>query len=171
VSPVDREQRPIHSLRKWACLTAPSDSQNGGTVVWLAFSMGRQPGVRGFGQHSGYPISSAENFSSYCSTAKTRLKLLRRRLVSDGKRMAGTTGLEPATSDVTGRRSNQLSYVPAMSLDNQIVTRSARAFNRLRGAVFCRNAFPLASPPRRSRVNHLLRHAAPINRRRQDLYR
>ena len=28
-------------------------------------------------------------------------------------RMAGTTGLEPATSDVTGRRSNQLNYVPA----------------------------------------------------------
>ncbi len=27
--------------------------------------------------------------------------------------MAGTTGLEPATSDVTGRRSNQLNYVPA----------------------------------------------------------
>jgi peptidyl-dipeptidase A len=30
--------------------------------------------------------------------------------------MAGTTGLEPATSDVTGRRSNQLNYVPAMSI-------------------------------------------------------
>ncbi len=29
------------------------------------------------------------------------------------ERMAGTTGLEPATSDVTGRRSNQLNYVPA----------------------------------------------------------
>src|SRR4051794_26784877 len=29
-------------------------------------------------------------------------------------RMAGTTGLEPATSDVTGRRSNQLNYVPAI---------------------------------------------------------
>ena len=28
--------------------------------------------------------------------------------------MAGTTGLEPATSDVTGRRSNQLNYVPAL---------------------------------------------------------
>ncbi len=26
---------------------------------------------------------------------------------------AGATGLEPATSDVTGRRSNQLNYVPA----------------------------------------------------------
>ena len=28
------------------------------------------------------------------------------------KGLAGTTGLEPATSDVTGRRSNQLNYVP-----------------------------------------------------------
>src|ERR1035438_3054215 len=28
--------------------------------------------------------------------------------------MAGTTGLETATSDVTGRRSNQLNYVPAL---------------------------------------------------------
>jgi hypothetical protein len=28
------------------------------------------------------------------------------------KKLAGTTGLEPATSDVTGRRSNQLNYVP-----------------------------------------------------------
>ncbi len=29
--------------------------------------------------------------------------------------MAGTTGFEPATSDVTGRRSNQLNYVPALN--------------------------------------------------------
>ena len=36
--------------------------------------------------------------------------------------MAGTTGLEPATSDVTGRRSNQLNYVPAF-LDVINVTR------------------------------------------------
>ena len=28
--------------------------------------------------------------------------------------MAGWTGLEPATSDVTGRRSNQLNYHPAL---------------------------------------------------------
>ena len=32
--------------------------------------------------------------------------------------MAGATGLEPATSGVTGRRSNQLSYAPA-ALDRQ----------------------------------------------------
>ncbi len=30
--------------------------------------------------------------------------------------MAGTTGLEPATSAVTGQRSNQLSYVPTNAL-------------------------------------------------------
>ena len=29
-------------------------------------------------------------------------------------KVAGTTGLERATSDVTGRRSNQLNYVPAV---------------------------------------------------------
>src|SRR5579863_10431990 len=30
--------------------------------------------------------------------------------VTELEEMAGTTGLEPATSDVTGRRSNQLNY-------------------------------------------------------------
>src|SRR4051794_15546735 len=32
---------------------------------------------------------------------------------AQGYRLAGATGLEPATSGVTGRRSNQLSYAPA----------------------------------------------------------
>ena len=39
---------------------------------------------------------------------------LARRAVSKaaGWRRAGATGLEPATSGVTGRRSNQLNYAP-----------------------------------------------------------
>jgi hypothetical protein len=37
--------------------------------------------------------------------------------------MAGTTGLEPATSAVTGQRSNQLSYVPR--LHRVVVSNSA----------------------------------------------
>ena len=32
------------------------------------------------------------------------------------KIMAGVTGLEPATSGVTGQRSNQLSYTPAVGV-------------------------------------------------------
>ena len=44
--------------------------------------------------------------------------------------LAGTTGLEPATSDVTGRRSNQLNYVPAFLF---IVTRDRRPGSRARG--------------------------------------
>ncbi len=34
------------------------------------------------------------------------------------KRMAGTTGLEPAASAVTGQRSNQLNYVPVSLREN-----------------------------------------------------
>ena len=33
------------------------------------------------------------------------------------ERMAGTTGLEPATSAVTGQRSNQLNYVPTRQIN------------------------------------------------------
>ncbi len=40
--------------------------------------------------------------------------------------MAGTTGLEPATSAVTGQRSNQLSYVPNLSIQNNLAIRSCR---------------------------------------------
>jgi hypothetical protein len=34
------------------------------------------------------------------------------------KRMAGTTGLEPAASAVTGQRSNQLNYVPTLKIND-----------------------------------------------------
>ena len=34
------------------------------------------------------------------------------------KRMAGTTGLEPAASAVTGQRSNQLNYVPTRQIND-----------------------------------------------------
>ncbi len=41
---------------------------------------------------------------AFTRRAQCRPKLL--------KKLAGTTGLEPATSCVTGMRSNQLNYVP-----------------------------------------------------------
>jgi hypothetical protein len=37
------------------------------------------------------------------------------------ERMAGTTGLEPAASAVTGQRSNQLNYVPTLDAECQMV--------------------------------------------------
>jgi hypothetical protein len=36
------------------------------------------------------------------------------------KKLAGTTGLEPAASAVTGQRSNQLNYVPSFFGNNKI---------------------------------------------------
>jgi hypothetical protein len=35
------------------------------------------------------------------------------------ERMAGTTGLEPAASAVTGQRSNQLNYVPGFCTERR----------------------------------------------------
>ncbi len=46
--------------------------------------------------------------------------------------MAGTTGLEPATSAVTGQRSNQLSYVPGLLFNILAKTLSNEALLRLR---------------------------------------
>jgi hypothetical protein len=37
-------------------------------------------------------------------------------------RMAGTTGLEPAASAVTGQRSNQLNYVPTRQINGTAIT-------------------------------------------------
>ena len=47
------------------------------------------------------------------------------------KGMAGTTGLEPATSAVTGQRSNQLNYVPNLlktSLDKVSMNLASRTW-------------------------------------------
>ena len=51
----------------------------------------------------------------HTDTASDTVDSEREEKSSEVKGMAGTTGLEPATSDVTGRRSNQLNYVPAIT--------------------------------------------------------
>jgi hypothetical protein len=76
--------------------------------------------------------------------------------------MAGTTGLEPATSDVTGRRSNQLSYVPAVSLDNQIVTRPWSVHQIARQG-FLQWRFPVA-PHRGSRASIIFNNRRKLTR-------
>ena len=59
-------------------------------------------------QTSKKPAAARSLAESCTETTKLRVFVANKR-----KKMAGTTGLEPATSDVTGRRSNQLNYVPA----------------------------------------------------------
>jgi hypothetical protein len=54
---------------------------------------------------------AAQTFANVCTRKAENLEVFENKR----KKMAGTTGLEPATSDVTGRRSNQLNYVPAMT--------------------------------------------------------
>ena len=46
------------------------------------------------------------------------------------ERMAGTTGLEPATSAVTGQRSNQLNYVPRVGQNRLETLRVVTDLNR-----------------------------------------
>jgi hypothetical protein len=45
--------------------------------------------------------------------------------------LAGTTGLEPATSDVTGRRSNQLNYVPAILAPREFAAHAKSAISSI----------------------------------------
>ncbi len=45
--------------------------------------------------------------------------------------MAGTTGLEPATSAVTGQRSNQLSYVPRLFFNNFVLCHIESSISQL----------------------------------------
>ena len=62
-------------------------------------------------------------FADVCTRGTHRRGFVERK----GRKVAGTTGLEPATSDVTGRRSNQLNYVPAyVTRDIPIVARGRR---------------------------------------------
>ena len=57
-----------------------------------------------------------------------------------GFKLAGTTGLEPAASCVTGMRSNQLNYVPGMgwSCEGLTISPGAEAATRRRGGKFSR---------------------------------
>ena len=52
--------------------------------------------------------------------------------------LAGTTGLEPATSDVTGRRSNQLNYVPAVGKNSACDEAAVRACSPTKHGGQCR---------------------------------
>ena len=47
-----------------------------------------------------------ENRSSYCSTGENEAKISSTKDWKRSKELAGTTGLEPATSDVTGAEKN-----------------------------------------------------------------
>jgi hypothetical protein len=51
--------------------------------------------------------------------------MLHRNTITHSRPMAGATGLEPATSGVTGRRSNQLSYAPKGSTEGRTPTPSS----------------------------------------------
>ena len=51
-----------------------------------------------------------------CAAGVSLKTQMPRKGLPGGGIMAGSTGLEPATSGVTGRRSNQLNYDPARSL-------------------------------------------------------
>ena len=66
---------------------------------------------------------------------------------------AGATGLEPATSDVTGRRSNQLNYAPANKLRDYRTSWTANKWAQqdlnLRPPACKAGALPLSYAPRR----------------------
>ena len=48
------------------------------------------------------------------------------------KNMAGSTGLEPAASAVTGQRSNQLNYDPTLKIQEMAETRANCGFRTFR---------------------------------------
>ena len=54
---------------------------------------------------------------------RTRCTVSFANLLWSGGKLAGATGLEPATSGVTGRHSNQLSYAPAGGIPARLAAR------------------------------------------------
>ena len=64
---------------------------------------------------------------AHCAAGVSLKTQMPRKGLPGGGLMAGSTGLEPATSGVTGRRSNQLNYDPARSLCCLAEAREMRA--------------------------------------------
>jgi hypothetical protein len=62
--------------------------------------------------------------------------------------MAGTTGLEPATSAVTGQHSNQLNYVPSAPFDNLSISRYSERLPDREHLLWSESRKVLENPPR-----------------------
>ena len=72
--------------------------------------------------------NSADKGQNMSDSSKVLIEPKRTQIVFGGlckpfKRMAGTTGLEPAASAVTGQRSNQLNYVPTRQVNEMRIMR------------------------------------------------
>jgi hypothetical protein len=75
--------------------------------------------------------------------------------------MAGTTGLEPATSAVTGQRSNQLNYVPTRQINKMRNNQCLCGFAQIAyDVLFARNAQIAGIPVRTA-------HKPPVRKHRE----
>ena len=85
-----------------------SRSDSSGDVEMAAEAKCLSPGA------GGHPGAASVSIGSrvWASMAQTSRTTLRAKIADSRQKAAGATGLEPATSGVTGRHSNQLSYAP-----------------------------------------------------------
>jgi hypothetical protein len=75
--------------------------------------------------------------------------------------MAGTTGLEPATSAVTGQRSNQLNYVPYCKISNLLENLAGQGVCKLRNSAHCLPVVPaMAAVPAKTANKSLIKCCA-----------